>query len=260
MSRGVDGRAIFHDDGDRRVFLGILGETKNDFGLKLFAYCLMGNHFHLLLRVGDSPLQFGMHRFLTRYSHYFNQRHKRQGHLFQSRYTAPVCDQGAYLFNLPRYIHLNPVRAGLVAAPDLWPWSGHRGLAGTSHDPLLDKTAFARLTGTTEADLEARYADALETVGAGRRAPSLGELALEAARRGGISVSALLAGRRGKRLTEAKLRFIALARGSGYQWTKIAAVLNCSPAGVTLLWRRKVKFVPDPFVKSRGWGGTGSSS
>jgi len=90
------------------------------------AFCLMSNHFHLLIQVSSMPLTAIMQSFLTRYASYFNSRHGMTGHLFQGRYSAPHCAKDSYLLELVRYIHLNPVRAGLVRAPDDWHYSSHQ--------------------------------------------------------------------------------------------------------------------------------------
>lgn len=256
MSRGVDGREIFHDDGDRATFLRMLAQTKRAHAFHLFAYCLMGNHFHLLLEIEDSPLYSSMHHLLTRYSLYFNRRHLRQGHLFQSRYTAPNCRRDSYLENLLRYIHLNPVRAGLVDDPADWPWSGHRGLIGPSDDPLLDKGALAELRGQS---IEALRTDYVTSLAAppdiqGELAqedlqlpesrinfetPSLQTLAATVARNLGIELDDLCGAHRGKQYTRAKLAFIDKASRCGHRLTAISEVLGCSPAAVTLMRKRK---------------------
>jgi putative transposase len=126
MARGVDGRQIFADDSDRRLFLATAGRLTKGSSGTILAYCLMGNHFHFALRVGSVPLSRIMHRLLTTYVMAFNFRHDRDGHLFQARYKSVLCLDDAYLLGLIRYIHMNPVRAGLVAAPHDWPWSSHR--------------------------------------------------------------------------------------------------------------------------------------
>jgi REP element-mobilizing transposase RayT len=254
MSRGVEGRAIFVDDLDRSTFNRMLFETKKSYGFHIFAYCLMGNHFHLLIQVGESPLYSGMHQFLTRYSLYFNQRHDRKGHLFQSRYAAPLCRQDSYLRTLLRYIHLNPVRAGIASDPAEWIWSGHRGLSGMADDKLLDASALAEQRGETIPELRTAYLDSLrgeiadepfrEYAGGGSNsglpdAPPLNILIGMVAVEFGLSIEELCGGRRGKHLTPAKLKFIGKAHEFGYELREIAEILNCTPAAVTLLRKRK---------------------
>jgi REP element-mobilizing transposase RayT len=138
MARGVDGRDIFIDDHDRRVFLRNILRLKSESPHSILAYCLMGNHFHFAIRVGNIPLSRIMHRLLTAHAVAFNGRHDRQGHLFQARYKSVLCLDDRYLIALIRYIHMNPVRAGLVSRPDLWPWSSHQQYAERMNSSLVD--------------------------------------------------------------------------------------------------------------------------
>jgi REP element-mobilizing transposase RayT len=138
MSRGNDGQDIFLDSADYRRFLGLLSELKRRHGIRILAYCLMPNHFHLLPRVGAVPIWVTMQQLLTRYANHFNFKHDRRGHLFQSRYKAIPCVSDTYLLELLRYIHLNPVRAGLVRRPEEWPWSGHLAYLRGNPDSIAD--------------------------------------------------------------------------------------------------------------------------
>ena len=95
-------------------------------GAEIIAYCLMTNHFHLALKVGAVTLSAIMQRLLTSYVSWFNRKHARTGHLFEARYQAKLCRDDAYLRNVIRYIHYNPVKAGLVKDPRDWPWSSAR--------------------------------------------------------------------------------------------------------------------------------------
>lgn len=122
-ARGVDRRAIFVDDDDREKFLGDLARISAESSGEVIAYCLMGNHFHLAFRVRHIPLSVIIQRFLTGYAQWFNRRHGRTGHLFEARHYANLCLDDSYLFSLVRYIHMNPVRVGLVSRPQDWPWS-----------------------------------------------------------------------------------------------------------------------------------------
>jgi len=133
IMRGVNRCDIFADNLDRHKFLQrfslLLAETQT----ACLAWALMPNHIHLLLRPGPSGLAHFMRRLLTGYAIHFNRRHKRSGHLFQNRYKSLVCEEEPYLLELVRYIHLNPLRAGLVKdlnELDQYPWSGHTVLAG----------------------------------------------------------------------------------------------------------------------------------
>lgn len=127
MARGVNRCAIYLDDQDRRAFLETLTRICVETSCHLIAYCLMGNHFHLAAQVGRIPLSSIMHRLMTTHAKHINRRHGRTGHLFQSRYDANLCLNDRYLATLIPYIHMNPVRAGLVARPQDWPWSSYAG-------------------------------------------------------------------------------------------------------------------------------------
>ncbi len=131
--RGVGRCDIFRDDTDRKRFLANLSKLLIQTGTECLAWSLMTNHVHLLLCPRQSRLAPLMRRLLTGYAIYFNLRHKRAGHLFQNRYKSIVCDEDVYLLELLRYIHLNPLRSGLV--PDLstldsYPWTGHAVIMG----------------------------------------------------------------------------------------------------------------------------------
>ena len=123
MSRGNQGQLIFLDDGDRQRYLKLLKELPRQFGCKLYAYVLMDNHVHLLVEVGNLPLSKIMQNLQFRYTQQYNRRYRKVGHLFQGRYKAILCDRDNYLLELVRYIHLNPIRAGLVRRTDRYRWS-----------------------------------------------------------------------------------------------------------------------------------------
>ena len=112
--RGIERRKIFRDDADRYDFIERLGFILEQTGTECFAWALIPNHFHLLLRTGSFPVAHAMRRLLTGHAIYFNRRHRRHGHLFQNRYKSILCQEDAYLLELVRYIHLNPLRAKLV--------------------------------------------------------------------------------------------------------------------------------------------------
>lgn len=138
MIRGIEKRDIFIDDHDRSAFVDrfseLLVKTKTD----CLAWSLLSNHAHLLLRPTRVKLAETMKRLLTGYAVVFNHRHHRNGHLFQNRYKSIVCDENSYLLELVRYIHLNPVRAGLVKSIeklDTFKWSGHAAIMGHSVCP-----------------------------------------------------------------------------------------------------------------------------
>jgi putative transposase len=142
MARGIERRQIFQDDKDRKAFLTRFADILEETQTQCYAWALIPNHFHLLLRTGSTPLSKVMRRLMTGYAVNFNKRHKRSGHLFQNRYKSVVCEEDPYLLELIRYIHLNPLRAGLVKdlrELDKYPWSGHSVIMGRRKNPLIRK-------------------------------------------------------------------------------------------------------------------------
>lgn len=131
--RGIERRNIFRDNTDRKNFVERFNLLLQETGTECFAWALIPNHFHLLLRPNLVELKQFMRRLLTGYAITFNNRHRRSGHLFQNRYKSIVCEEDTYLLELIRYIHLNPLRASIV--PDLtslnnYKWCGHSILMG----------------------------------------------------------------------------------------------------------------------------------
>jgi putative transposase len=133
MVRGIDGVAIFWDAQDREDFTSRIEHLVDSTATRILAWVLMDNHIHVLLFSGPSGIAAFMRRLLTGYAIGFNRRYRRKGHLFQNRYKSIVCDEDAYLLELVRYIHLNPVRASVVKSLeelDRYRWSGHSVLVG----------------------------------------------------------------------------------------------------------------------------------
>jgi REP element-mobilizing transposase RayT len=131
--RGIERRDIFADDADKEHFVSRLSDLLVKGSTKCFAWSLMSNHFHLLLMPTTVSLSETMRRLLTGYAVYFNRKYQRSGHLFQNRYKSILCEDEPYFLELVRYIHLNPLRAGLVAnldGLDHYQWSGHATLLG----------------------------------------------------------------------------------------------------------------------------------
>lgn len=127
-ARGIEKRDIFLDDIDRDSFLHRVGANLSRWGMICPAWSLMPNHFHLLLQSDTGSLTSFMQCLLTGYSKYFNERHKRAGHFFQNRYKSPIVDKSRYFLDVVKYIHLNPLRAGIVrsiAELEEYPWTGH---------------------------------------------------------------------------------------------------------------------------------------
>ena len=139
ISRGNRRQGVFLDERDFKMFLTYVSEYKDRYGFHLYAYALMRNHFHLLVEVGNIPLSRIMQSLLFRYTRYFNRWHGEVGHLFQGRYKAILCDKDAYLLELVRYIHLNPVRTKVVKKPEDYVWTGHLSYLRKGTESLIDE-------------------------------------------------------------------------------------------------------------------------
>jgi len=131
-SRGDRREAIYEDDEDRERFLRILGEVVRVWNWTCHAFCLMTNHYHLVIETPDGNLSKGMRQLNGVYTQASNRRHGRVGHLFQGRYKAVLVDGDAYLLELTRYVVLNPVRARMVKHPGEWIWSSYQAMTGQS--------------------------------------------------------------------------------------------------------------------------------
>lgn len=141
MARGIERSLVFRDNHDRMDFLEHLGSLSEEAKTTVYAWALMPNHFHILLRSGPGGLPHFMRRLLTGYAVRFNKRHTRAGHLFQNRYTSIVCEEDPYFMELVRYIHLNPVMAHIVETMeqlDSYRFAGHSVIMGTHHLPWQD--------------------------------------------------------------------------------------------------------------------------
>ena len=134
-SRGDGQEAIYRADGDRRLFLDVLGAVRERFNWTVHAYCLMTNHYHLLVETPDANLSKGMRQLNGVYTQRFNLAYNRTGHVFQGRYKAILVQKDAYLLELARYVVLNPVRARMVRTPGEWPWSSYRAMTGDAQAP-----------------------------------------------------------------------------------------------------------------------------
>ena len=134
-ARGVRRTSIYLDDGDRQRFLTLLATVVDRYALRCHAYCQMTNHYHLALTTADANLSRAIQQLNGDYAQWWNWRHQRSGHVFQSRFHAQVVQDEAYLVNVCRYIVLNPVRAGIVDAPEHWRWSSYRAMIGMSATP-----------------------------------------------------------------------------------------------------------------------------
>jgi REP element-mobilizing transposase RayT len=134
-SRGNARQDIYLDDEDRRLFLDVLSEVIGRFGWVCHAYCLMGNHYHLLIETPDPNLSLGMRQLNGVYTQRFNRRHGRVGHVFQGRFKAILVERDSYLLELARYIVLNPLRAGMVRLLSHYRWSSYAATVGKTACP-----------------------------------------------------------------------------------------------------------------------------
>ena len=160
MVRGIERTAIFRDEVDRTDFLARLAALAEAGALTVYAWALLPNHAHLLVRTGTRPLPRSMRSLLTGYAGAFNRRHKRVGHLFQNRYKSIVVEEEVYLLELVRYLHLNPLRAKVVPKLrqlDRFPWTGHSSILGTVSRPWQDTQTILTQFGPTPARARRAY-------------------------------------------------------------------------------------------------------
>jgi REP element-mobilizing transposase RayT len=157
-SRGNAREKVFIDDADRAAFLEILAKGIDRFHWLCHAYCLMGNHYHLLIETLDPTLSRGMRHLNGVYTQAFNRRHRRVGHLFQGRYKAILVEKDAHLLELARYVVLNPVRAQMVRSCKDWRWSSYRATAGLESPlPILTISWILSQFAETKAEAQAAY-------------------------------------------------------------------------------------------------------
>ncbi len=157
-SRGNEKRAIFSDRRDRERFIGYLESATQRYDATIHAFCLMTNHYHLLLETPSGNLPQIMRHINGAYTTYFNVKQERAGHLFQGRYKAILVDADGYAKNLSRYIHLNPVRGNLVEKPEEYPWSSYRCYIDKQLSPQwLRRNFILAYFGNSESDAQKRY-------------------------------------------------------------------------------------------------------
>lgn len=132
IARGNDRQDVFQDKRDRKLFLAVLEHSVERYGWLCHSYCLMDNHYHLLVETPKPNLSIGMRQLNGLYARRFNIRHGRCGHVFQARFRSIVVQRDSHLLRTARYIVLNPVRAGVCTHPEQWTWSSYRALAGSA--------------------------------------------------------------------------------------------------------------------------------
>ena len=164
-ARGNNGAEIFRDDYDRIYLLGLLSHAAAELDWRCFAYCLMSNHYHVLVRTPRLNLSSGMRLIQTRHARRFNSRHGRRGHLFGDRFHSRRVEEDSHLLAAASYIVLNPVRAGLVERPDDWRWSSYRATAGLDDAPgLLDVEPLLEMLAADRDSARWRYVEMVEAM------------------------------------------------------------------------------------------------
>jgi len=178
ICRGFERRPIFRNDEDRDDFLHRLSRILTETKTPCYAWALIPNHFHLLLRNGGTPITTIMRRLLTGYAVGFNQRYHRKGRLFRNRYKSILCQEERYLLELVRYIHLNPLRSGLVSdleSLDAYPYCGHSIVMGNVPAPWQDTEALLSLFSTNPPESKRRYRRYIQKgINQGRRTELMG--------------------------------------------------------------------------------------
>ena len=151
--RGIERRQIVDDNHDRKAFVERLGQLSTDLETPIYAWALLTNHAHILLRSSKAGLSTFMRRLLTGYAITYNRRHHRHGYLFQNRYKSIVCEEDSYFMTLVRYIHLNPLRAGLVdtlTKLNGYHWCGHSDVMGKLKHSWFARDYILQWFGKTE--------------------------------------------------------------------------------------------------------------
>jgi REP element-mobilizing transposase RayT len=221
-ARGNVRQEIYLGDEDREAFLGFVSQACEREHLLCHAYCLMGNHYHLLVETPDANLGCAMHRINCLHANRFNRVYGRVGHVFERPYRAWIMHGGRRELEAARYIARNPVRAGLCASPELWQWSSHAAMAGFAASPSFLTTE--RLTvwfGTDQAEARGRYRAFAESgPDAPYQRPALDSL-----------------------LRRGDDRALESARLAGYSLRAIAAVVGLSPATLS---RRLARAATEP--------------
>ena len=151
-TRGNEKKPIFKEEEDRKIFLEILDEVNKRYNWICHAYCLMNNHYHLIIETPDGNLSKGMRQLNGVYTQIFNRRHHRVGHIFQGRYKAILIQKESHLLEVCRYVVLNPVRAKAVKHPEEWRWSSYRATAGLEkpHSCLTTEWVLGQFSGRKE--------------------------------------------------------------------------------------------------------------
>ncbi|MDN3017877.1 transposase [Paenibacillus sp. BSR1-1] len=137
-SRGIRRNSLFYDDEDYEKYLNLVEETRKQYPFILHSFCLMTNHTHLQIETLESPLSIIMKNLNTKYAKFFNKKYDYSGHVFEKRYGAELLNSPEYEIDVSKYIHLNPVSAGMVNLPEEYPWSSYRAYIDLKGIPLIE--------------------------------------------------------------------------------------------------------------------------
>ncbi|MFA6004436.1 MAG: transposase [Elusimicrobiota bacterium] len=258
IARGNARQRLFFIPEDWDYFMDSLARLKRTAGFRLFAYCLMPNHIHLLIQALAAALPDIVGPLLSRYARYINKRRRRSGHVFQDRFRSPLCRDEAHLMRLTRYIHLNPVRANLINDPADWKYSSYREYLGADTmglvetEPVLKllspdlSTARNEFTRFMYAPDSLMLAAAHDNISNGRNGlipphleiadrnkPLLEDLAADWASTSGLSLDILRSGSRIRSICGARRDFILKACVQGYPLREIASYLGVSSSAAS---------------------------
>jgi putative transposase len=258
--RGNHRETVFFDHSDYETYLRRLAVYRARYAVTLHAYCLMPNHVHLVLGTAETPLDRFMQSLQQSYTQRFNRRYAQVGHVFQGRYKALLCETDDYLITLVRYVHQNPVRAGLAARAEDYPYSGHRAYLGGVATALVDPTFVLGLVGGTSGYVRLVAGDPVDiepgaTEDAGARRPPRASLAsaLAVLARGLlVDVEVLLGLSRGRPASRARaLAAYVLVRRLGYRLTDVAVVLGRNLATASIAVREVGRRLPEDEAAAR---------
>ena len=160
IQRGIERCDIFKDNSDREGFIKRLSKSLKETGHKCYGWALMPNHFHLVIRTGAKPLSDLLRKLLTSYALFYNKKYKRSGYLYQGRYKSILCQEDSYLLELVRYVHLNPLRAGIVKdmeGLEEYTWSGHSAIMGKTNYPWQSTGEVLDYFGKRKSDAVKKY-------------------------------------------------------------------------------------------------------
>ena len=256
--RGNQRQDIFFDEADRRQYLERLHRYRNKCGFVLYAYVLMTNHVHLLIETPNDPISRIMQMINFTYTQYFNKKYGKVGHLFQGRYKSYLCDKDSYLLGLVRYIHNNPVRAGVAEDAGAYAWSSHgdylkgtKGCVDTdkvlrlfSEKPGIARHKYAEFMNAGESDKSLKpyatyeqqivgdesfieeVAKRVERIEKRAKKIPIKDLVLAIEKETGIGLLEMVSRKRGERLRTARGILVSLAKEIGYNMVELQGILK----------------------------------